>query len=238
MVITRSYIYVYFVDFKKAFDTVIHSGIKYKLLQNNINGMFYRILCDMNKNNYLSVKLDSKFTQPFKSDIGVRQGVVLIPNIFKFFLNDLNISIESSGIGTTLFNTNIGCLLYADDLVLISDSKNGLQKQLNILNECLSVNISKTKVIIFNKTGKLVQDIFHIENQVIECATSYKYIGIMLQASEKFNQARKMMYNKALKGMFKIRKDLSNLNPYINTLLYLYEHTIQPIAIMVESYGD
>jgi hypothetical protein len=56
-------------------------------------------------------------TQPFKSDIGVRQGVVLIPNIFKFFLNDLNISIESSGIGTTLFNTNIGCLLYADDLV-------------------------------------------------------------------------------------------------------------------------
>ena len=107
MVITRSYIYVYFVDFKKAFDTVIHSGIKYKLLQNNINGMFYRILCDMNKNNYLSVKLDSKLTQPFKSDIGVRQGVVLIPNIFKFFLNDLNISIESSGIGTTLFNSSL-----------------------------------------------------------------------------------------------------------------------------------
>jgi hypothetical protein len=70
-----------------------------------------------------------------------------------------------------------------------------------------------------DRTGKLVQDIFHIDNQVIECATSYKYIGIMLQASEKFNQARKMMYNKALKGMFKIRKDLSNLNPYINTLL-------------------
>jgi hypothetical protein len=43
---------------------------------------------------------------------------------------------------------------------------------------CLSVNISKTKVIIFNKTGKLVQDIFYIENQVTECVTSYKYLGI------------------------------------------------------------
>ena len=51
---------------------------------------------------------------------------------------------------------------------------------------CLSINISKTKVIIFNKTGKLVQDIFHIENQAIECVTSYKYLGIMLQASGKF----------------------------------------------------
>ena len=157
------------------------------------------------------------------------------PNIFKNFLNDLSISIESSGIGATLLYKNSGCLLYADDLVLITDSKNGLQKQLNILNEyctewCLSVNISKTKVIIFNKTGKLVQDIFHIENQAIECVTSYKYLGIMLQASGKFTQARKMIYNKAIKGMLKIRKDLSNLNPSINTLLHLYEHTIQPIA--------
>ena len=40
-----------------------------------------------------------------------------------------------------------------------------------------------------------------------------------------------MIYNKALKGMFKIRKDLSNLNPSINTLLHLYDHTIQPNAI-------
>jgi hypothetical protein len=79
-------LYVCFVDFKKAFDTVIHSGIKYRLLQNNINGMFYRILCDMYKKNYLSVKLGSKLTQPFKSDVGVRQGVVLTPIFSKFFL--------------------------------------------------------------------------------------------------------------------------------------------------------
>ena len=112
----KLYMSVCFVDFKKAFDTVIHSGIKYKLLQNNINGLFYRILCDMYKKNYLSVKLGSKLTQPFKSDIGFRQG-----DVFKIVLNDLNISIESSGIGVTLLNKNIGCLLYADDLVLISD---------------------------------------------------------------------------------------------------------------------
>jgi hypothetical protein len=65
--------------------------------KNNINGMFYRMLCDMYKKNYLSVKLGSKLTQPFKSDIGVGQGDVLSPNIFKIFPNDLNISIESSG---------------------------------------------------------------------------------------------------------------------------------------------
>ena len=83
MVITRNYIYVCFVDSKKAFNTVIHSGIKYKLLQNNINGMFYRILCDMYKNNYLSVKLGSKLTQPFKSDVGGQTRGCFEPQYFQ-----------------------------------------------------------------------------------------------------------------------------------------------------------
>ena len=51
--------------------------------------MFYIILCDMYKKNYLSVKLGSKLTQPFKFDVGVKQGDVLSPNIFKIFLLDL-----------------------------------------------------------------------------------------------------------------------------------------------------
>jgi hypothetical protein len=35
----------------------------------------------------------------------------------------------------TLDGEKIPCLLYADDLVLFSDTKNGLQQKLNILNE-------------------------------------------------------------------------------------------------------
>jgi hypothetical protein len=38
---------VCFVDFHKAFDTVIHPGIRYKLIRNGINGLFYRIICNM-----------------------------------------------------------------------------------------------------------------------------------------------------------------------------------------------
>ena len=44
-----------FVDFKKAFDKVIHSGIKYKLLKYNMSGHFYKTLSDMySKNRELS----------------------------------------------------------------------------------------------------------------------------------------------------------------------------------------
>ena len=53
----------------------------------------------------------------------------------------------------------INALMYADDLIIISESKEGLQKQLNKLNEyCkkwkLEVNIKKTKIMIFNRAGQ------------------------------------------------------------------------------------
>ena len=55
-------------------------------------------------------------------------------------------------------NTNIPCLslLLANDLVLLSKTKKGIQEQIDILagyydNWKLKVNIEKTRVIIFNK---------------------------------------------------------------------------------------
>jgi hypothetical protein len=116
-------------------------------------------------------------------------------------------------------------------LVLISDSKQGLKKQLDILDTyckdwCLTVNINKTKIIIFNKTGRLIKDNFILDGQEIECIIRYKYLGIIISASGKFGEARKILYNKALKGFFKLMKDLSGLNPSIHTIVHLFDHTI------------
>jgi hypothetical protein len=78
---------------------------------------------------------------------------------------------------------------------------------------CLTVNINKTKNIIFNKTGRLIKDNFILDGQEIECIIKYKYLGIIISASGKFGEARKILYNKVLKGSFKLMKDLSGLNP-------------------------
>ena len=144
--------------------------------------------------------------------------------------------IDKSEIGIKLSNKTIKCLLYADDLVLISDSKQRLQKQLDISDIyckdwCLTVNINKTKIIIFNKTGCLIKDNFILDGQEIECITRYKYLGIIISASGKFGEARKILYNKALKGSFKLMKDLSGLNPSIHTIDLFDHYTITPIVL-------
>jgi hypothetical protein len=62
----------------------------------------------------------------------------------------------------TINNIKVSCLMYADDIVLISESAKGLHNCLSKLsNYCdiwnLSVNIDKSKVIIFNKSGRVIK---------------------------------------------------------------------------------
>ena len=76
-----------FVDFlKKVFDWVIHPGMKMKLRDLNIDGKFYYIISKMYSKTNLCVRLGDSRTKVFKSNIGVRQGDVLSPNILFLLL--------------------------------------------------------------------------------------------------------------------------------------------------------
>ena len=112
-----------FIDFKKAFDKVIHSGIKLKLLKQNITGLFYGVLKDMYNKSELSVKIGNYITPKFRSLIGVRQGDVLRPNLFKIFINDLPVIFESICDPVNLNGRKIDCLMYADDIVIFFQFK-------------------------------------------------------------------------------------------------------------------
>ena len=52
-----------------------------------------------------------------------------------------------------------------------------------------------------------------------------------MSASGIFRDAKNTLYNKALKASFKLRKDLSGLNPSIHTQLHLFDHTVKPIVL-------
>ena len=202
-------LYACFVDFRKAFDKVIHVGIMYKLQMYNINGLFYRIIKSMYTNDRLCVRVDDKMTEFFMSGVGVRQSDVLSPSLFKIFINDLPSIIDDKTDSITLDGEKIPCLLYADNLVLFSDTKNGLQQKLNILNNyctewCIEVNVKKTKVIIFSKTGRLMNDRFNIGTDTLECVKQYKYLGLIIENTGKFNKARKQLFQKGMKASFKL----------------------------------
>ena len=55
-------IYSCFVDFRKAFDSVIHPGLQFKLKELNINGKFYDILSSLYAKSSVCVRLGEYHT--------------------------------------------------------------------------------------------------------------------------------------------------------------------------------
>ena len=78
--------YYYFVDFHKAFDTVIHPGLKVKLRKLNINGKFYDILCSLYAKDNQCIRLGEHRTDFFEPKVGVRQGMYLAQICLKYLL--------------------------------------------------------------------------------------------------------------------------------------------------------
>ena len=68
----------------------------------------------------LCVKVNDKITNTFKSLVGVRQGDVLSPNLFKNFINDLTAYLSSSLDPVYLNDKRLDCLMYADDVILLA----------------------------------------------------------------------------------------------------------------------
>ncbi|MEW8548525.1 MAG: reverse transcriptase domain-containing protein [Candidatus Thiodiazotropha sp.] len=71
------------------------------------------------------VRIGDHHTHFFQS-VGVRQGDVLSPNLFKIFINDLpNYHFRSEDF-VEVNDNPVRCLIYADDIVLLATSSKGL----------------------------------------------------------------------------------------------------------------
>ena len=96
------------------------------------------------------------------SVVGVKQGCPQTPTLFHVYLDEIYNYIEILGCsGACFVGVAISILLYANDIVVLFDSPEGLQRHLNALksfgiDKDLATSLYKTEVITFNKTQALV----------------------------------------------------------------------------------
>ena len=78
-----------FVDFRKAFDCIPRQNLFDKLRKEGVQGRFLDVLISMYSNDKSAVKIDNKLTESVTCYAGVKQGCMLSPTLFNFYLSDL-----------------------------------------------------------------------------------------------------------------------------------------------------
>ena len=104
----------------------------------------------------IKIKLPDRFSSKLLNNTGIKQGDGLSLLIFNIFMNYLNNIFDQACDPVVLGKLENNNLLYADDLLLISNSEKGLQNILYKLNlHCqkwqLEINMRKTKNMFYSK---------------------------------------------------------------------------------------
>ena len=154
-----------FVDYAKAFDTVCREALLYKLWKLGIKGRFFGCMEFMYTNSKAKIKLLNKLSEKIDVLCGTEQGHPMSPELFKCFIHQLSEDLNSmENVEVPLLkSTRVTHLLWADDLILLALDQESLQRMLEVLHTyCqewgLSVNISKTAIMVFNRAGRVLKD--------------------------------------------------------------------------------
>ena len=128
--------YVSFVDFRKAFDTVKRNVLWNILLNLGVSGKMLSALQSMYKSVKCCVMDKLTCTDYFECLQGLKQGCLASPTLFSFLINELASYIISHGRHGFQFRpgaAELFLLMFADDIVLFSSTPRGLQTQLSNL---------------------------------------------------------------------------------------------------------
>jgi hypothetical protein len=230
-----------FVDFKKAFDSVPRDKLMEKLISIGMDGKVLRVIQSLYRGHSARVRVDGQTSRPFAIGVGVKQGCVMSTELFKVFVNDLIERLKAANAGVTVETEDEGdalsvsCLMFADDLVMMAESQEDLQRLTDVLSDwCreneLEVNVSKTKVMVVGKASKAQ---VQLSGQRVEVVKVYKYLGLMLSRDLKWTEHVAYTVDKVKRRMAQCHRLLSNKALAPSTRLHLYSSLILPVM----SYG-
>jgi hypothetical protein len=205
-------LYCCFVDFKKAYDRVRRDRLMNRLAELGIHAEMLRAIVQMYWSVPLTPKLGKELGAPIDSTCGVKQGDPMSPLLFGLFIDELEGWMEErlgDRAGVLLGAMRLYMLLYADDLVLMSRSKAGLQRQLDVLAQfCeakgMEMNLSKTEAVVFRPRGQEYRPEWQWQymGQPVPVSQEFRYLGIIFHETEGVFVAENALCTAARRAMW------------------------------------
>ena len=123
------------MDMSKAFDLVEWKELFVTLVAREVEPIFLRLILYIYKNQMCDVKWGSKYSHRFSVSNGVRQGAVSSAILFAVYIDNLLDILRNSGFGCHIHGVFLGAIVFADDIILLSGSRSGLQTMVDICHD-------------------------------------------------------------------------------------------------------
>jgi len=130
--------YVAYLDIKKAYPKTNHAVLFRAVWNQGIRGPLYATIESHLRGRKHKILVNGIYTESYDVSVGLAEGSLLSPVLFSIFVNSIVNEINSVGNGVVLESKSdkfqIRCFLYADDLAIVADSLEDLNKMLRAAN--------------------------------------------------------------------------------------------------------
>ena len=167
---------------------------------------------------------DNYKSSSFSISNGVRQGAVLSPALFNYYIDNLYKELMKTGHGCKIDSVYFGCFAYADDLALLAPSREALQALINKCSEFFSkhgikisthedVKKTKTKILVFGLKNNPTP--FTLNNKQLPIVDSWQHLGHLVHCdgSSKHDLEEKRRY--IVGKIHSLYQELGNLHPVV-----------------------
>ena len=167
---------------QKAYDKAWLDAIMFIMHKEGLTGKEWSLTQKLNSNLTASIKTKNGMTRKIRIKDSIRQGGVLSVTQYALMMDEITKEIQRENIKMTQNNNQtMGCLLWMDDVAIISDNPKDNQKMLDITNEIanryhIEFGKEKSKSMKIGRKGEKTQ--LKAGELDLEYTDKYKYLGI------------------------------------------------------------
>lgn len=252
---SRASLAVVSIDFAGAFDTVSHEHILGALRLKGLDDHVLGLIRDSYVGCASRVKVEGGLTPAIDMRVGVKQGDPMSPLLFNVALDPLIQTLERSGQGFDWEGLSVTTLAFADDLVLVSGSWDGMTKNIAILEafcELTGMRVQPRKCFGFmmekgrtppEVVGKGPWRIGGEGLRMISPGEAEKYLGLLVSPEKalSFPEPMEKVQEWVLRigrAALKPSQKVEMLNRFaVTKLLYQLDHGGAKMALLVKLDG-
>ena len=171
-------LHMVFIDLEKAYDRVNRNVMWQALKKKGVSEIYIKLIKDMYKDITTCVRTPVGISGDFPNTIGLHQGSALSPYLFTLIIDEIT---------KHIYKSIPECMLFADDIVLMDETKEGLNIKLEAWREALELKgfkISRNKTEYmechFSNNRKNNTSV-KINEHNLEISKSFKYLGSIIQ---------------------------------------------------------